>query len=131
MKPHAELFRHLIINNLWTLQYATPLDVAIPVIAHIEGNTPVLPVDKIFRRVAHHTYHGRRGGVTLILAKPVIGITIFHDSSSVSIDMPPAGIGPNLSWTYYPWLFLPCVPVVFYAPGLGFGDMDYRTMFGR
>ena len=97
MEPHAELFCHLIIYDFWTFKDTATFNVVAFLVAHAQCHSAVAPVYEIFRCIAHYAHHGTRGGVGLMLAKPIIGLTVLHDASPVGIDVPAAVVEPQFT----------------------------------
>ena len=130
VEPHAELARYLIIYHFRTLQNAATLDVGPSLVGDRQCHTQIPPVDEVFRSIAHHPYHRARRGIGLVLTKPIVGIAVFHDTSTMGIDMPAAVVEPQFTALDVGWLRL-AGPVALQALGLGLGDVDDRPMLGR
>ena len=60
----------------------------------LDGIVHNLPVHQILRGIAHHTHQGVAGALALVLAKPIVGVAILHDTTAMGVDMPAVGIGP-------------------------------------
>ena len=141
MEPHAEFLGHRIIDDLWTLQDAASLDVRVSCcsaspgitsialswcgLCHTQRHTAVAPVHQILRGVAHHTYHRIAGAVVLMFAKPIIGVFVFHDASTVGIDVASAVIVPQFTRTDGLFLLLLFIPILLQSFCLSLGDMNH------
>ena len=124
VKPHTELFRYGIVDDLRTLHDAATLNVVTPLVADAEGNAAVAPVHQIFRGIAHHAHQCIAGTLALMLAEPVVSITVFHYATAVGVDVTPRVVAPQLTAAYGLRFLLPPVPILLQSLGLGLGDVD-------
>ena len=146
VEPHAELLRHGVIDHLRTLQDAAALNVgtrcctsphtlAIALagsrLRHAQRHTAVAPVDQVLRGIAHHTHQSIAGAVVLVLAEPVVRITIFQHTAAVGVDVASPIVVPQLAATDGLLFLLLFVPILLQTLGLCLGDMDDRAMLGR